>query len=115
MTLCGRLASMTTAEVLQKARDLIADESRWTHGYYAKDESGHDVEPNEPSACRWCALGAVYHVLDLSEQETLSDPEAVRALDDAAGYYGSTVDVNDYEGHDAVLALYDRAIAAEAA
>ena len=111
MTLCGRLASMTTAEVLQKARDLIADESRWTHGWFARDEDGYEVQPNEPSACKWCALGAVYHVLDSEEAPIDDEPEAVRAL-----YRGVIpVEVNDIAGHAAVLALFDEAIAAEAA
>jgi hypothetical protein len=103
---------MTTAEVLQKARDLIADESRWTHGYYARDEQGFDVEPNEPSATCWCALGAVYHVLDTTEDEALDGPAAIKAL-----YLDERVpvEINDVDGHEAVLALYDRAIAAERA
>lgn len=106
---------MTTAEVLQKARDLIADESRWTHGYYAKDAQGYDVEPNEPSACCWCALGAVLHVEDLhSEEEAGSD--AASALERTALASGVAVPyINDIRGHDAVLALFDEAIAKAAA
>lgn len=102
---------MTTAEVLQKARDLIADESRWTHGYFARDEQGYDVEPNEPSACKWCALGAVYHVLGSSEEEAWEAP-AIKALHASNRI---PAEVNDLEGHDAVLDMFDAAIAKAAA
>lgn len=104
---------MTTAEVLQKARDLIADESRWTHGQYARDAEGYSVYPNEPSATCWCALGAVYHVLDTTEEDVEDRPAPIRAL-----YLDNRpvpVDVNDRDGHEAVLALFDEAIAKAAA
>lgn len=101
---------MTTAEVLQKARDLIADESRWTHGYFARDEHGFEVEAIEPSACKWCAIGAVYRVLDFDDDGGMAPmPEAAYALP------RNIVDINDRGDHAAVLAAFDEAIAAEAA
>lgn len=109
---------MTTAEVLQKARDLIADEDRWTHGYYARDEEGFEVEPNEPGACQWCALGSIYHVLGAEVVYAEEEPDAVRALNATAAAGGSADNpayINDINGHAAVLALFDKAIAAGAA
>lgn len=106
---------MTTAEVLQKARDLIADESRWTHGKYARDALGEDVEPTSPEACKFCALGALLAVsgAQYEEEDDLPSIAALRAVCpvDERGRRRRVPSVNDLDGHAAVLALFDEAIA----
>jgi hypothetical protein len=52
----------TVVTILQEARDLIADQSRWARGALAQDKDGNSVEPWSPTAVRWCALGAAKRI-----------------------------------------------------
>lgn len=52
---------MTPADVLEKAADLLMY-SGWCQGFYAKDIKGRKVLERDPSACRFCAIGAVLRV-----------------------------------------------------
>ena len=51
-----------TIEVLRQARDLISDPSRWHQGSLATNRLGHTCEPDDSSAVRWCAAGAILRV-----------------------------------------------------
>jgi hypothetical protein len=96
---------MTVVEILRAARERIEDPERWCRGAFAKTASGTPVEPWEPEAERWCAVGAVVAVQARHE-------EALRArllLDDAS-YADSATATNDHSRHVAVLRMYDRAI-----
>lgn len=105
------VAERSVVDVLRAARERISDPERWATGYFAFDAAGTPVEANAPAACRWCAVGAV-----LAETNQpygyggYQPPVAVSArrfLDQA----GPVLSVNDEAGHQAVLELYDRAIA----
>lgn len=50
---------MTIKEVLQKARALIADPERWTREALARTSEGWEVRGDNPTACRWCVVGAI--------------------------------------------------------
>jgi hypothetical protein len=113
---------MTTAEVLQKARDLIADESRWTSQALARDRFRHAVMPEDPAACKFCAVGAIYataHSLAMGPEGpgTTAAYDALKAAvpHRFADHHGRPLltpsGVNDSHGHGAVLHLYDLAIA----
>lgn len=45
--------------VLERARDLLDDRSRWTRGTVARTEGGAMTKPDDPSAVTWCAVGAL--------------------------------------------------------
>lgn len=53
---------MTVAEILLKAADLIEPPEKWTTGVLARDAFGNAVDSDDPSACSWCAVGAIYAV-----------------------------------------------------
>lgn len=100
-----------TLTILREARGRISDPALWyrRHGY------GQGAGPNVPA----CALGTVHIVMsgtpypsDYFEQEC-SHP-AFAALR-AAAPYGLVARLNDDGSHADVLALFDRAIAAEEA
>jgi hypothetical protein len=45
--------------VLLAAYDLLSDRSRWTQGTVARDEFDRQVPVTDPSAEKWCAVGAI--------------------------------------------------------
>lgn len=52
--------SMTPAQLLRGAADLLEAEGAWTRGEYARNAQGYPVVP-EGGVC-WCAFGALIHV-----------------------------------------------------
>lgn len=123
---------LTPLEILQKARDLIADEDHWTRGAYARNEEGKDVEPWRSDAVRWCAVGALARVVHFRPGEIeghsarMEMPVDLRAAHDAFDLLGGGDKVQETnDGHDIgitrkprpapkrhekVLAMYDAAI-----
>lgn len=98
--------TLTPLTILTNARALIANPENWTTDFYARDASGNEVDANSNAAVCFCALGAITRVIP----EDCYSCETVRLLELAAG--NSWVQfVNDRDGHAAVLAMYDRAIA----
>ena len=104
---------MASADILRAARARIADPKNWTQNTFAKDADGveltsYDLSGDEYSAVCWCAYGAIY----AESSEPFSDAghflrRAAREL-----FNSTVIRVNDYFGHDAVMRLYDAAIAA---
>jgi len=100
--------SMSAKEVLQKAKDLLSDKSRWTTGVYrSRKEDG--------SEC-FCAAGALYKVCNGYEPGPLDYDGYAEAYDAlAAACGGSPISANDSheKGYDFIMAAFDRAIAKE--
>lgn len=97
----------STVEILKAARERISDPERWTTRVGARDQAGDATLVLDPNACKWCALGSI-------EAET-NGPGVLYAEASAALFLGTqneygVVGTNDHLGHDAVLAMYDRAI-----
>jgi hypothetical protein len=123
----------TTKQILIEARDLISDPRRWTQHDMAILENGRACDPNHPTACAWCADGAVYKIIGndptgpsdvgFAEHNAVCDQ-----LSDASGRLfdtGCFVSINDGEdgvppgtidsveeiAHANILAVFDKAIA----
>ncbi len=96
---------MTTKEVLVAARKLIEKEENWTTEHYARNADGVVVFATAPDACKFCALGAVMHV-----SRSTGPTQGAAQLSEVCAE--PVHHINDKQGHAAVLALYDRAIAA---
>ena len=47
------------AAVLIAAQELIHDPFAWIQAGYAADDDSNDVLPTDPTACGWCAHGAI--------------------------------------------------------
>jgi hypothetical protein len=107
---------MTTTvqkQVLINARALIADRARWTRCAFACTASGHDVVWYDQSAIKWCAMGALYR----AAYDLVGDPkEATRIGNEVAKsvclrrWLRSLSILNDWRGHAAVLAVFDKAL-----
>ena len=98
-------------EIVRVARDLIADPEHWCWGEFAQTAVGVSCSWGSPDACRWCAEGALRYAaikvldFDLDSFETL---EPIGAI----AYPDSLTNINDNQGHAAVLKLFDEALAA---
>ena len=97
---------MTVLEVLKAARELIADESRWTQKTYARDADGNAVDWALTCAHSFCMLGAIRHVTG----RPIGHGPVFAAIERACGVE-YVVDFNDSHTHAEVLALFDAAIA----
>ena len=99
-------------QIVERARELVADEQNWCQRHLAQDVNGASVSPTSTAAVKRCGLGAVIaaayqltHDFDAAHQ---LGHEALRPRYGAA----TLVHVNDMRGHAAVLALFDEVIAA---
>ena len=103
----------TETEVLRRAREIISDPTKWTQGTYARDKYGHRAEPDSPAASRWDALGAITRASkELGVREGIGAGSVDRLITIAKGPVST---INDNQGHAAVLALFDKALASEMA
>jgi hypothetical protein len=101
--------------VLINARALIEDPCHWTQETLARTTNGQPVAWHKHSASKWCALGALYRAAySLVEDKK----RAVQIGDNVAdGIYprrwlrSALHALNDRQGHAAVLAVFDRALA----
>ena len=106
---------MNVLETLIAGRAIIADPKNWTTRVSARDANGTSVLPSDPSACKFCSLGALTLVEFTNgghfTSVTIQAEEALRV----AMMCGSVATFNDDQTHDAVIAAWDRAIAQVAA
>ncbi len=103
------ITQRTTLDILKAARARIADPKRWTQGAAGRDRRGYRTEGRGMRrAVQWCALGAV-------DAEAAGDggmyDNAWDALDAASPFRCGALLVNDELGHEATIAMFDRAIA----
>lgn len=102
---------MDSLEVLIQTRALIEDQSRWTQKTRARDRWGQAVPACDQAAVKWCALGAMARITENDFNLHLEAYNRVRPF--LGGH--SLWYVNDYAGHEELLARLDRAIAAHPA
>ena len=103
---------METIEILRSARALIDAPEKWTKWTEARDAAGLGVPCYDKNAVCFCAVGAV--VRHPTNGKTFF---ALRLLREALPTGGYIDEYNDHPEttHADILALFDRAIAAEEA
>ncbi len=106
---------MKTIDALKAAKARIENPANWTRGWFARDHRGEDCGSLSHMAVSWCALGTLYRT---AGDDAPLRHEMISALWSAASEMSDSLllfpqDVNDMRGHEAVLEMYDRAIAAE--
>lgn len=98
-------------DILSDARDLLEDKNRWTRGEIARDSRGKSVSFFSPSACRWCALGAirkislVYANGDLTK--AMENSELLCRWIRVNVEVDSLDSINDTKGRKAVLSVFE--------
>lgn len=88
----------------------------WCIGSRAKAANGSNVRGNDPSAVRWCALGAIdaaANVRNCAYMEIV-DLLAAHVPPDKRGGAYAVAEFNNSHNQAEVLALFDKAIAAAA-
>ena len=103
-------------KVLERARELIADEQHWSQGQCARTSDGKPCSAFDPNASKFDAYGA----LTRAAYEHTSDQRAAAVLADAiedaiphpadARFRTVLVNISDKGGHEAVLDLFDKAM-----
>lgn len=69
---------MKTSTVLKKARSVLVQKG-WCQESLAKNRYRHDVDPTNPNAVKFCAYGAIHHVLGLKDNQFFTNEVAVKA------------------------------------
>jgi hypothetical protein len=103
---------MSTLVLLRAARWRLSDPDCWCSGHLAEDRAHVWLNPEHPDAVAFCAIG-VLRSIRASKLIAASTAD----IDSAIGWLNLVAErrdvlfVNDALGYDAVLAMYDRAIA----
>jgi hypothetical protein len=97
-------------EALRSARELVSNPRRWCRLALARDGLQMPVEVHNMAAQSWCMVGALLHA---TMPDTALAARCYSFLECANPFGLDLADVNDAEclGHDAVLRIYDDAIA----
>lgn len=107
---------MTTLEVLRGMRELLAEPARWTQKAPARNAAGTPTSAVlDPEACSWCVFGAAFRIAPRHSNAAMKRLKE-RLNDDRPGAYIGVARWQDEpeRTHAEVLALFDRAIEAEA-
>jgi hypothetical protein len=108
---------MNAREILVEARELISDPSKWTVQTFARRATGDEVVATDSKAERFCALGAIFRVSEVTSPGQLRCiPSGMTArlvlMQAAYRLHGKGItEANDFIGHHAVLEMFDTAIA----
>jgi len=106
---------MEKLEALKKARELIKDKKHWCDTYFARTESGIPIPRHIQSteAYSFCAIGALLRVTGHGHQTLTGEHRAwLRPASLRLGYH-DPADLNNNEGHEKTLEMFDLAICME--
>jgi hypothetical protein len=101
-------------EILECAWQLIERPESWSRKALARDAAGRAVAADDPSACRWCLVGAVTRATIICDAEDSLLLSVIERLGDAAEALFQTRGlnyVNDHLGHDDIRHIFEQAIA----
>ena len=101
--------------IVTRAREIIGDPERWTTRELATGAVGMRVEPTNPGAKRFCAVGALQRaaaelVGDTLDAQILAYESHIAVLAFTGMPEGQTTleVINDQQGREAVLDLFGR-------
>ena len=103
-------------EIVRRAREIISEPEQFSRVYFARGWADESVDFADPRATKFCAVGALQRAAfemtgDRSEAYAAAQgvQEVVRAAR-VGGDASSLMEINDREGHEAVLELFDAAL-----
>ena len=109
------MAKLLQHQIIERALEIVSDETRWTRGAMARNKLGHSCSAWDHEAIRFCAIGAIYRaafdLLGESLDATIIEITETCVIAANGLEYSSLPSVNDHEGRDAVMALFQRALA----
>lgn len=104
------MSQLTVKEVLIQARKKIEDPKNWCQVYAALNQAGNPVEPDELTACHFCAYGAIGSVAGLKNLKLKQETEKILGNAAQSLFKVGVITVNDSMGHEAILKVFDKAI-----
>lgn len=92
----NKLLPVTGSDILERARFIINEESKFCRGNLAVNRYGEKVSPMSPAATQWDIYGAIIKAAYNSNRMDIVDEivSFVESLD--FGKYSSLLDLNDY-------------------
>jgi hypothetical protein len=104
--------SIDTIDALLALRELLADESHWCQGVYARDAAGLAIQVNSAAARSYCLMGAILRGAG-EEHKRVDVRDAIVEAIYVRTMYDSIDGFNDACGtqHEDVVWLIDQAIA----
>lgn len=99
---------MKVSERLIAAKAIITDPSKWTQGYYARDNKGEIIEADMTEAVCFCSIGALHRVGQFNWHSEDTDPAEVYL--NGATDTRWIVEYNDSHTHEEVMQVWDNAI-----
>jgi hypothetical protein len=112
------MAKPLQTQIIERALEIVSDEARWTRGAMARNKLGHSCSAWDQEATRFCAVGAInraaFDLLGESLDGTIIEIAETCVLAANGLEHSSLPSVNDHEGRDAVVAMFQRALAAQA-
>lgn len=102
--------TLSTIEILTRAKALIQDPKNWTQGEYARSAEGIPIGERHPRATCFCSMGAIRRVTGSSSNLFYKNLDALRAVEVVTCEPLS--EYNDSHTHAEVIAKFNEAIAA---
>lgn len=94
--------------IARRARDIIADKKNWCIHATSRTKYGREISYTNAQADKFCAIGAIYRAAFeiAGEDQHLNLARIVDAeVEKSAGKW--LPDINDEEGHKAILKVFD--------
>ena len=105
------MSKPVSVTIIQRAREIISEPENWCRGSFARGRGGVSVSVRDSSARRFCAMGAlILAATEITGDNTRAN-ELAYSIAKTISKTGSLVFINDRQGHAAVLALFDEALA----
>ena len=105
MTKVSDLTTGEKIELIKKARNKIYFKKHWTQSAIARNKDGEIVGVRDRNAVCWCAIGAL-DVVCPTEWHFTSIMDIIYKVT----YTNSIININDLEGHAAVIRIFNKAI-----
>jgi hypothetical protein len=106
------MSKPVSVTIIQRGREIISAPENWCRGSFARGRGGVSVSVRDHSARRFCAMGALILAATEITGDNTKANELAYAIAKTISKTGSLVFINDRHGHEAVLALFDEALAA---
>lgn len=99
------------SDILLAAKQLISNPKDWTTKVMSRNSINQEVIPSAPTACKWCAAGAVIKLTNIQDAEpSLLFLRKATKKWGIHGGDGSVAALNDLGKHEDVMKLFDVAI-----
>jgi hypothetical protein len=113
------MAKVLADHIIREARNLISDPEHWTQFELATTAEGESCDPCDPQAAAFCAYGALIRAacdaVRNSNLATLFARSAASVVLGDARDAEELFSINDDDGQEAVLALFDKALETQSA